>query len=293
MKTKISALLLPLSASLALAAEPFPALLDRGDPDLGIVGQGIVDQNIVDSASEPKGARIVIGGGAIGPEIWAEFLRLAGGVDAPLVYIPTAGDTEPGARSADFLRMAGFRDITVLHTRDRRLADTEAFAAPLLRAKAVFFGGGRQWRLVDSYAGTRTERELRGVLERGGVIAGTSAGATIQGSYLVRGARENNFIMMAPGYERGFAYLPNVAIDQHLLKRGRENDLWPVLDKHPELLGIGIDEATAIVVEGDRFRVVGASLVAIYDPARRSQSPRHYFLAPGSHFDLRRRAPVF
>ncbi|MGH7045751.1 MAG: Type 1 glutamine amidotransferase-like domain-containing protein [Stellaceae bacterium] len=80
---------------------------------------------------------------------------------------------------------------------------------------AVFFGGGRQYRLVDAYAGTLTERAIRAVLARGGLIAGTSAGATILGSYLVRGApSEGNSILMYPGYERGFAYLSNVAIDQ-------------------------------------------------------------------------------
>jgi cyanophycinase len=235
-----------------------------------------------------KGSLLVIGGGAVGAEIWREFARLAGGFDAPVVYIPTAGDAEPKPGAEAFLRRAGFTDVTVLHTRDRSLADSAAFAEPLARAKAVFFGGGRQWRLVDSYADTRTEAALAAVLARGGVIAGTSAGATIQGSYLVRGARENNFIMMAPGYEKGFGYLRGVAIDQHLLKRQRQDDLWPVLKKHPELLGIGIDESTAISVEGDRFRVVGASLVGIYDP----EAGPHYFLTPGMSFDLRARKPL-
>ncbi len=235
-----------------------------------------------------RGSLVVIGGGAVGEEIWQEIARLGGGFDAPLVYIPTAGDNEPKPGADAFLRRAGFTNVTMLHTRDRALADSPAFAAPLAQARIVFFGGGRQWRLVDSYAGTRTEKAFADLLARGGVIAGTSAGATIQGSYLVRGARENNFIMMAPGYESGFGYLRGVAIDQHLLKRKRENDLWSVLDRYPGLLGIGLDESTAIVVTGDRFRVIGASLVAIYDPERRP----HYFLAPGVSFDLRQRKPL-
>src|SRR6185436_4216153 len=110
-------------------------------------------------------------------------------------------------------------------------------------------------RLVDSYLNTRTNRELWKVLKRGGVIGGSSAGATIQGSYLVRGAREGNTLMMAPGYEVGLGFLKHVAVDQHLLKRNRQDDLVPVITKHPELLGIGIDESTAIVVTKDQFEV--------------------------------------
>ena len=119
--------------------------------------------------------------------------------------------------------------------------------------------------LVDAYMGTRTQREIEAVLARGGVIGGGSAGATIQGSYLVRGAREGNHIMMAKGYEQGFGYLRGVAIDQHLLTRQRQDDLVEVITKKPELLGLGIDEPTAIVVTGDRFEVIGKTVVGVYD----------------------------
>ena len=242
-----------------------------------------------------RGSLLVVGGGELGVEIRRSFLEMAGGAEAPLVVIPTAGegqdygDDHPDAK---LWRAAGFRDVKVLHTRDRAMAERESFAAPLTRARAVWFSGGRQWRLVDSYMGTRTQREIEGVLARGGVIGGSSAGATIQGSYLVRGAREGNTIMMAPGYEKGFGYLKNVAIDQHLLKRKREKDLVPVVTKHPELLGIGIDESTAVVVKGDRFEVIGASKVAIYEHGAAARGDGFYFLNPGDGFDLRERRKV-
>lgn len=239
-----------------------------------------------------RGTLIVIGGGVLGPAILQRFFAAAGGPEAPIVYVPTAGDKPDyvaGDPAPHFLREAGARNITILHTRDRRTADSPAFTAPLQQARAVFFGGGRQWRLVDSYLGTRAEREFAAVLQRGGVVAGTSAGATIQGSYLVRGAREGNTVMMAPGYEKGFGYLRSVAIDQHLLRRNRQRDLEAVIERHPKLLGIGIDENTAIVVEGDRFEVIGESKVAIYDRHYRPAepgAPRHYFLSPGDRFHL-------
>jgi cyanophycinase len=119
------------------------------------------------------------------------------------------------------------------------------------------------------------------------VIGGTSAGATIQGSYLVRGAPEGNTIMMARGHERGFGFLPRAAIDQHLLKRNRQDDLVAVVAAHPELLGIGIDEDTAIVVQDGRLRVIGASRVAIYEKGK-----PYFFLSPGDRFDLKARRRV-
>ncbi len=236
------------------------------------------------------GSLVIIGGGAIGPEITAKMIELAGGVDAPWVVIPTAGEAENyDARSLEggVLQKAGIRNVTVLHTRDRAVASREEFAAPLRTARGVFFPGGRQWRLVDSYLGTPVEREIKALLGRGGVVAGTSAGATIMGSYLVRGARSGNTVMMAPGYEQGFGLLAPVAIDQHLRARRRESDLLAVVERYPDLLGIGIDEGTAVVVERGAFSVLGPGKVAIYEQGR-----SYYWLEAGARFDLAQRVPV-
>jgi cyanophycinase len=236
----------------------------------------------------PKGSVLAAGGGKLGPEILSRFIDLAGGPDASIVFIPTALDPQPpNLAEANILRKAGVKNLRILHTTDRKIADSKAFTEPLRSARGVWLGGGRQWRLVDAYLNTRTLRELRGVLDRGGVIGGSSAGATILGSYLVRGAREGNRIMMAPGYERGFAFLRGVAIDQHLLTRKREKDLVGVIEAHPSLLGIGLDERTAVIVKGDRFEVVGPSKVAIYEPGK-----PYYFLSAGDRFDLKTRTRV-
>lgn len=241
-----------------------------------------------------KGALVVVGGGTVTPAIIDRFATLAGGKDSPVIIIPTAGERD--AFDAEwinrhFLAKAGFTKLQVLHTRDRKQADTRAFADPIRQARAVWFDGGRQWRLVDSYLHTRTHKEILALLNRGGVVGGSSAGATIQGSYLVRGARSGNTIMMAPGYEEGMALLRNVAVDQHLLKRNRQEDMLAVIDRYPKLLGIGIDESTAIVVRGDEAEVVGDSKVAIYDykAPRAADGKRYYFLASGERFDLSKR----
>ena len=249
-------------------------------------------------ASGPANGYVIpIGGGLVGPEILNRFTALAGGLDAPIVVIPTAGDADtfaPAVLERHPLRKHGFTHLTLLHTRDRKVADTGAFAAVLKSAKGVWFDGGRQWRLVDSYLNTRTHREFDALLQRGGVIAGTSAGATIVGSYLVRGAREGNTIMMAKGYEQGLGFLSFVAIDQHLIKRKRENDMLPVVALKPELLGLGLDEGTAVVVHGTKFDVVGVSKVAIYD-ANYGAGPDgkgYYFLSAGDCFDIAMRKQI-
>ncbi len=243
----------------------------------------------------PKRGTLVIVGGGTGlgdAGIWKRFLELAGGTEAPIVAIPTAGDDDtydqfwPGLR---VLRDGGAKHVTVLHTKDRKVADSEAFVKPIREAAGVWMSGGRHWRLADAYLNTRTHKELAALLARGGVVGGTSAGATIQGSFMVRGDTKGNALMVGDHVE-GFGFLRGVAIDQHVLRRNRQFDLVDVIRARPELLGIGIDENTAIVVRGDSFEVVGKSYVLIYDHTRRLDSGgEFYFLAPGDRYDLKTR----
>jgi cyanophycinase len=252
---------------------------------LSVSGSGLRAQEVGPSA----GSLVIVGGALRDPAILERFIDLAGGPDAPIVVIPSAGTEDrydeywPGLKQ---FREAGATNLTVLHTRDRDEADSEDFVIPLAAARGVWFSGGRQWRLADSYLNTRVHVELVALLERGGVIGGSSAGATIQGSYLVRGDTKTNTIMMGD-HEQGFGFLEGVAIDQHLLRRNRQFDLVEVIEAKPDVLGIGIDENTAIIVRGDMFEVMGESYVAIYDHDKMLDSGgRFYFLAPGDRFDL-------
>lgn len=246
-----------------------------------------------------NGALVIVGGGMKSDVIIKRFIELAGGYDAQIVVIPTAGGREnydEDAGLAGKLRNMGATDVTVLHTTDKQVADSDSFVSPLKNANAVWFGGGRQWRLVDSYKNTLTEKMLWKVLERGGVIGGSSAGATIQGSYLARGDTKNNQIMMGD-HEEGFGFLKNVAIDQHVLARNRQFDMFDILQNRPELLGIGIDENTAMIVRQNEFEVLGESYVTVYDGAFWSRegselktlpekSKLFYFLRNGDIYDL-------
>jgi cyanophycinase len=251
------------------------------------------------SIGPENGHLVIVGGNLQSDSIWQRIIDLAGGPNAPLVVIPTAGG-EPNYNanfsSAVSLRRLGASNVTVLHTYDPAVADTDAFVAPLLAAKGIFYGGGRQWRLVDAYAGTKTEAAVRAVLERGGVVSGSSAGASIQGSFLARGDTQNNQVMIGD-HTVGFGYLKNTAIDQHFLVRNRQFDLFDVLKVYPELLGIAIDEDTALVVRGNRAEVIGSTYAAFYDGGFWSREgsglknlpppeERFYFLKAGDRYDL-------
>lgn len=249
-----------------------------------------------------NGSLVIVGGGAINQAIWDKFIELAGGKDAPIVYIPTAGgrdDYDPAKTDIRLVTATGATHVTLLHTRDKAVANSEDFIEPLKAAKGVWFSGGRQWRLVDAYAGTKTEELFWKVLERGGVIGGSSAGATIQGSYLARGDTKTNQIMMGD-HEAGFEFIKNIAIDQHVIARNRHFDMFAILDKRPELLGISIDEGTAVIVEKNSFEVLGESYVIVYDQSFWSregseikQLPKKerlfYFLREGDRYDMTKR----
>ena len=210
----------------------------------------------------PDNGSLLLVGGGVTPEIGRQFIALAGGVEVPMVVIPTAGGAAEYSQQtpvSQLLRQLGAKQVEVVHTNDRELASSLDFVQPLVIAKGVFFEGGRQWRLVDAYQGTRTEQMFWQVLERGGVIGGSSAGATIQGSFLARGDTRHNQIMVGD-HQQGFGFLKNVTVDQHTLARNRHYDMFQILQERTELLGLSIDEMTGIVVAGDQFEVIGETM---------------------------------
>lgn len=242
-----------------------------------------------------QGTLILVGGGRIPPEVWRRFLDAAGGPKAPIVVVPTAMGRRVPSRvgSVSILRRAGAENVTVWHADRRSILADPAFLEPLRRAKGIWFTGGRQWRLVDRYAGTRAERLFHDVLGKGGVIGGSSAGTSIQADYLVRGNPLGNTDMMAEGYEHGFGFLPGCAVDQHFAQRRRYRDMTAVMRCFPQLLGLGIDEGTAIVVQKSSFEVIGTGNVAVYDwsgdvPAG-EDGRDHVRLGAGMRYDMRAR----
>lgn len=244
----------------------------------------------------PHGTVIVVGGGQIGPDILGRFIAAAGGPDALIIDVPTAGGDSvypANWRGANALKRAGARNVVVLHTIDRSVADDSSFTAIIKRAGGVWFEGGRQWHLVDSYSGTKTEAAFHQVLARGGVVGGSSAGASILSSYMLRGARSGNAIIMAPGYEKGFGFLRGMAIDQHVVARERLRDLADsLLPAHPELLGISEDEGTAWIVQGDSAEIVGRNKAFVYGGKENDSGKPFLTLFPGDRYHLAERRVI-
>ena len=254
------------------------------------------------SAGPPRGTLIVDGGGAT-DLVKNVFVERAGGSKARIVVIPTAASSirfgeqkiildpdwprdrsEWKAYEAYLKQWFGVEAVLIIHTRDRKVADSKDFTAPLLKATGVFLGAGNSGRLAETFLDTLTHKELEAVLSRGGIIFGSSAGAIIQGSYTVRG-RPDKPLLIAPGRTTGFGFLKNVAINPHLTSAKRDAELVNVVDAHPEILGIGIDDDAALLVRKNLFEIIGTGRVAIYDNVRRNGS-WYYWLKPGDRFDL-------
>jgi len=243
-----------------------------------------------------NGTLMIVGGGGMPRGLMDQMVELAGGVEkAKMVYVPCSEAEDVGERHGmvSAWKRMGIEHATFIHTKDRIKADSdEEFLAPLKDATGIFFGGGRQWNFADSYYGTKAHKLMKDVLKRGGVIAGSSAGASIQGRYLARATPIQNFRIMAFGYERGgLGFLDGVAIDQHFSQRGRQKNMTQLVNKYPQMLGIGIDETTAIVVQKSNAKVVGRGKVHFYDrnlPVY-PDKPDYIALPAGSEFDLAER----
>lgn len=244
-----------------------------------------------------NGTLVIVGGGGMPRGLMARFVELAGGENARIVFVPCT-ETETLSRDPSMIaiwKKLGVASAVVLHTKDRNQANSdEAFLAPLKDATGIWFGGGRQWNLADSYYGTRAHQMMKQVLARGGVVGGSSAGASIQASYLCRANPVANFDIMAPGYERGLGFIGGIAIDQHFSQRGRQKDMTQLVNRYPQLLGIGIDESTALIVKKSNAEIVGRGKVHFYDRTQPVVPGSDDFLAleAGDWFDLAQRKVV-
>lgn len=246
-----------------------------------------------------NGSLIIVGGGGMPKGLMENFVELAGGVEhAKLVFVPCEEDDRV-ASEQDMVRLwksMGVRQATFIHTKNRMQAQRDPIVLdPLRDATGIWFGGGRQWNLADSYYGTTAHGLMKDVLRRGGVIGGSSAGASIQARYLARATPIENFRIMAPGYERGgLGFLDGVAIDQHFSQRGRQPDMTSLVDRYPQLLGIGIDESTAITVVKSTATVSGRGRVYFYDRQRPmiENQPDYVALQSGEKFDLANRTVI-
>ena len=250
------------------------------------------------SLGPENGTLIIVGGGGMPQVIFDRFFEAAGGRDAKLVVVPSAGTKatyDDSDRSVKMFEKAGATNVRLLHTRDPKEADTDEFAAMLRDAKAVWFAGGRQWRLADSYLNTKTEAAFHAVLNRGGdwrqLRRGDDSGLVPRAR--CAGGKSHHDVARPRGGVQFFAQLSHRPASACAKT---ENDLLPVIRRHPQLLGVGIDEATAIVVKGRTAEVIGKSKVLFYDLALEKTLGEKFYITldPGDRYDLktRRELPV-
>lgn len=230
----------------------------------------------------PHGALVIVGGGPRPPEIRQRFVDLAGGAGRANVVVFAMASEECKAGGDD--EVAALRAMQVdaeSRCLTRSEADADSNVARVAKATGIWFGGGDQSRLTAALKGTRVEAMMHQRFAAGAVIGGTSAGAAVMSSLMITGderhrggerlpsdssdafltiARDN--VVTAPG----FGFITNAVVDQHFFRRKRHNRLVSVVLEHPELLGVGIDESTALVVDSvGGWSVIGASAAIVYD----------------------------
>ena len=268
---------------------------------------------VLAAAAAPKGRLFIIGGGDRDAEMTKQFIALSERVNTGrILVLPMAGATpaESGADMVKELKGLGSKKVE-FRILTREQAEKPDAAAILDGVGGVYFTGGDQARVTKALLGTPVHRKLLEIYEQGAVIGGTSAGAAIMSEIMITGDEvrkpesghefetiEAGNVITTPG----LGFIKSAVIDQHFATRKRHNRLISVLAEHPALLGIGIDESTAIIVGPDEtFEVIGENNVLVYDPARAKFVIRPnkaigvaamtlHVLLPGAVFDLKTRS---
>ena len=244
------------------------------------------------AAQTGRGALFVVGGGTQPAALVQEFVKLAGGPKAHIVVMAqaSASGERSGEAKAEDLRKLGATAKNLWF--DRTLADNDSLVRLLDSATGIWFGGGDQNRLAAVIRGTKMERAIRARWERGAVVGGTSAGAAVLSTPMITGEELGTRRDTTEAWTRiergsvevdsGFAFITNAVIDQHFVRRKRGNRLLSLVLASPPHLGAGIDEGTAIIVEpSGRWRVMGASVVIVYDARKAERSTTGPLAAKG------------
>lgn len=198
-----------------------------------------------------------------------KFVTLSGGAAAPILVVPSASEE---ADTGDFYRALfakdhGCTNVTSLEVRSPADAARTDLVALAEKAGGIFFAGGDQRRITKALLGTPVGAALERAWRRGAAVAGTSAGTACMSPLMMTGDGDFTvFREKAVELWPGLGFLPGTILDQHFVARGRMNRLFSAVLEHPDLLGIGIDEGTAIWVRpGGTFEVMGAGWVVVVD----------------------------
>jgi cyanophycinase len=215
------------------------------------------------------GHLLLIGGGFKPPEVLKRFVELAGGGEKPVVVFPMASEKSrpTGEELKGQLVAAGAKHVQVVHIDERRDALKPEVVEAVKGAGGVFFSGGDQNRIAQRLVDTPVLEALRELMVRGGVVAGTSAGAACQSEVMFVGEGDETVLRASNIVTtRGIGLLPGTIVDSHFMARKRQGRLVNLVAEHPSMLGVGIDEATAAWVKPDgTLEVLGEGWVVLYD----------------------------
>jgi cyanophycinase len=258
-----------------------------------------------------KGALVIIGGHEDKEGDKTILRAVAEALSGKKLVVATIASNEPEGYFAAYQRAfndIGVQNLVEVYVDERPEAAQKAKLAVFDEAGGVFFSGGDQLRISSQIGDTPVENCVRRIYAEGGVIAGTSAGASAMGeTMLVRGPSSESHRIGDLHLAPGLGLLPDVIIDQHFAERGRIGRLLGAVALNPRILGIGIDEDTAAIVRGDAFDVIGSGAVYVVDAAGVSHSNiaegepksalsmfdvRLHVLAAGDRFNLRERRPA-
>jgi cyanophycinase len=222
----------------------------------------------VDDGGSP--ARLLFIGGAedrcCGSGLLERFVELCGGDEARIVLVTTATDV-PEEVLADYervFRKLGVDETSELRLRGRSDADGDDAVDLLSSATGVFFSGGDQSRL-RTLVGSRTNHVISARLSDGLVVAGTSAGATAMGRTMILGGAGSDVSAAAVRTGPGLGLVPHALIDMHFGERWRLPRLLSAVALDPEHLGVGLDENTGVLIEGNGFEVIGTGVTTVVD----------------------------
>ncbi|EGO64148.1 cyanophycinase [Acetonema longum DSM 6540] len=242
--------------------------------------------------------------------ILRHFLALAQGREAAIAVITTATEypREVGSEYRSLFLNLGAVSCSIIYIDDRETANDRCQAGEIDSATGIFITGGDQLRLTSILGGTRADEAIRRAHARGAVIAGTSAGASVMSNtMIVEGDSSDTPKKSSLSMAHGMGLLTDVVIDQHFAQRGRMNRILAAVAQNPFVLGVGIDEDTALLVNPQgRSTVVGTQTVTIADGkqilhSNISESQPNdplaltnvllHILPAGFGFDIRRRQP--
>ncbi|UBF30032.1 cyanophycinase (plasmid) [Kovacikia minuta CCNUW1] len=265
------------------------------------------------SSEQKRGALVIIGGAEDKQGdcvVLREFVRCAGGRKARIAVM-TAATSLPGEVGDEYTRLferLGVESVAVVHTDRREDSEREESVQVIEQTTGIFFTGGDQSRIVDFIKGTPLDKAIHKRHREGAVIGGTSAGAAMMpDEMIVGGASVSNPSVDAVSMGPGMGFLPGIVVDQHFAQRGRLGRLLTALVLQPAVLGVGIDEDTAIIVDGDEFEVVGRGAITVVDESTATHNNlegllkdeaiavcgvKLHILPHGYHFNLKTRQPV-